>query len=204
MGLTIAAGPAFNGGFANRAARAGSRVAMCFIRWTDLCYGVVLMHRLLVLAAIFGLAVAVPGSADEKNAGGQAKKEFKATCPVSGKDAVRDQSVAYKEKKVYFCCGNCKAAYEKDPAKYAQKANWQLVQTRQFVQTKCPLSGGAVDKAQSVEIGGVKVSFCCDMCKGKASAATGDDQVAMVFADGPFAKAFEARKPGEGKKKKAE
>jgi YHS domain-containing protein len=180
-------------------------VAVVLIRWTDrlFCFGVVLMHRLLVFAAIFGLAVAVPGAADEKKAEGQAKKEFKATCPVSGKDAVRDQSVAYKEKKVYFCCGNCKAAYEKEPEKFTGKANWQLVQTRQFVQTKCPLSGGDVDKKKSVEVGGVKVAFCCDMCKGKASAATGDDQVAMVFADGPFAKAFEARTPGEGKKKQA-
>lgn len=160
------------------------------------------MHRLFVLAAILGLAVAVPGSADETAPKAKGQKEFKATCPVSGKDAVREQSVAYKDKKVYFCCGNCKAAYEKDSAKFANKANWQLVQTRQFVQVKCPLSGGDIDKTKTAEVGGVKVSFCCDMCKGKVAGATGDDQVAMVFADGPFAKGFEARKVDPAKKKK--
>lgn len=164
------------------------------------------MYRVL-FSVILGLALFVPGSvADEKT--GDAKKpgekrEFKATCPVSGADAKREQAVDYKEKKVFFCCEKCKAAYEKEPAKYAQKANWQLAQTRQFVQTKCPLSGGAVDKAQAVEIGGVKVAFCCGDCKGKAAAAKGDDQVAMVFADDVFAKAFEARKR-EGKGKKAQ
>ncbi|MEY3457514.1 MAG: hypothetical protein RL215_671, partial [Planctomycetota bacterium] len=45
-------------------------------------------------------------------------------------------------------------------------------------------------------------SFCCDMCKGKVAGATGDDQVAMVFADSAFSKAFEARKVDPAKKKK--
>jgi len=135
------------------------------------------MQRFLMFSMILGLALAVPGIADEKkDEGKKGQKEFKATCPVSGKDAVRDQSVAYKEKKVYFCCGNCKAAYEKEPTKFTNKANWQLAQTRQYVQTKCPLSGGAINKEQTTEIGGVKVSFCCGDCKGKAAAATGDGQ----------------------------
>jgi len=166
------------------------------------------MYRLL-FSVILGLALFVPGSvADEKNTeakeqGGKGKREFKATCPVSGADAKREQSVAYKEKKVFFCCEKCKAAYEKEPAKYSQKANWQLAQTRQFVQAKCPLSGGAIDKKQSVEIGGVNVSFCCGDCKGKVEAAKGDDQVAMVFADEAFGKAFEARMPDPNRKKGA-
>ena len=162
------------------------------------------MQRFLMFSMILGLAFAVPGIADEKkDEGKKGQKEFKATCPVSGKDAVRDQSVAYKEKKVYFCCGNCKAAYEKEPTKFTNKANWQLAQTRQYVQTKCPLSGGAIKKEQTTEIGGVKVSFCCGDCKGKAAAATGDDQVALAFSDEAFAKAFEPRQ-AQNKKKKAE
>ncbi|MFN5906304.1 MAG: hypothetical protein ACK5A3_09650, partial [Planctomyces sp.] len=81
------------------------------------------MQRFLMFSMILGLALAVPGIADEKkDEGKKGQKEFKATCPVSGKDAVRDQSVAYKEKKVYFCCGNCKAAYEKEPTKFTNKA----------------------------------------------------------------------------------
>jgi YHS domain-containing protein len=160
------------------------------------------MQRFCVLMAVVGLCLVAPGSADEnKPAENKGKREFKATCVVSGKDAVRDQSVEYKGKKVYFCCGNCKAAYEKDAAKFANKANHQLFQTRQYVQVKCPLSGGDLDKTKTVEIGGVKVAFCCGNCQGKASKATGDDQVALAFADAAFEKGFEARQP---RAKKAE
>ena len=71
------------------------------------------------------------------------KAKFKATCPVSGKAAVEDKTVAYKGGKVYLCCGGCPAAFEKDTAKYATKANAQLIATGQATQTKCPLSGGS-------------------------------------------------------------
>ena len=162
------------------------------------------MRRLLILMAVVGFGLSVPGSADEKAAAKKGKREFKATCVVSGKDAVRNQSAEYKGKKVFFCCGNCKAAYTKDAAKFATKANHQLFQTKQFVQVKCPLSGGDLDKSKTVEIGGVKVAFCCGNCQGKASKATGDDQVALAFADAAFKKGFEARKPNPNREKKAE
>lgn len=42
-------------------------------------------------------------------------------CPVSGKPINPEHSVEYKGKKVYFCCPNCPAAFEKDPEKYADK-----------------------------------------------------------------------------------
>lgn len=42
-------------------------------------------------------------------------------CPVSGKDVNEAQFVVYKEKKVAFCCGNCKANFEKEPEKFAGK-----------------------------------------------------------------------------------
>jgi YHS domain-containing protein len=42
-------------------------------------------------------------------------------CPVSGKDINPEQSADYEGRKVYFCCPNCKAAFEKDPEKYAAK-----------------------------------------------------------------------------------
>ena len=39
-------------------------------------------------------------------------------CPVSGKPIDPEHSVEYKGKKVYFCCPNCPAAFEKDPEKF--------------------------------------------------------------------------------------
>lgn len=134
---------------------------------------------------------------------GKKKEEskFTAKCPVSGGDASKEQKTAYRDKELYFCCEKCKAAYEADTAKYAAKANHQLVQTKQFVQTKCPLSGGDVNKEQFVRVSGVKVTFCCEKCKGAIESASKDDQLSKVFADEVFTKSFEAKKKGGGKKK---
>lgn len=42
-------------------------------------------------------------------------------CPVTDKPIDKDQFVEHEGRKVAFCCGNCKAKFEKDPAKYAGK-----------------------------------------------------------------------------------
>ena len=64
------------------------------------------------------------------------KKEFKATCPVSGQPAIEDSvldlaKLKAGEGKVYFCCKNCPKAFEKDPAKFALKTARQLAETGQ-------------------------------------------------------------------------
>ena len=43
------------------------------------------------------------------------------TCPISGKPANKEFSSEYNGQKVFFCCADCKAAFDKDPAKYAAK-----------------------------------------------------------------------------------
>jgi YHS domain-containing protein len=43
------------------------------------------------------------------------------TCPISGKAINKECSTVYKGKTVYFCCPNCKAAFEKEPEKYVGK-----------------------------------------------------------------------------------
>lgn len=40
-------------------------------------------------------------------------------CPVSKKPIDVTKSADYKGKKVYFCCGGCPKAFEKDPEKFA-------------------------------------------------------------------------------------
>lgn len=125
------------------------------------------------------------GSKDEK---------AKMTCPVSGSTAKEAEKVKYRDKEIYFCCDKCKAAYEAEPAKYSTNANFQLVQTGQFKQTQCPLSGGKAKSDQVVEVAGVKVTFCCKNCKGAVESASKDDQMKKVFADDVFVKSFEAKK----------
>ena len=129
----------------------------------------------------------------------EAKKEFKATCPVAKtKAAKEDKSAEYKGGKVYFCCGGCPEAFKKDTAKFATRANMQLVQTGQAKQVKCPLSGAPLNADTKIKVGDAEVAFCCDKCKGKTEAAKGDEQLEIVYSDKAFEKGF---KVGEKDKK---
>ena len=122
------------------------------------------------------------------------KPEFKATCPVSGAAAKQSSAIDYKGGKLYFCCDGCPEAFKKDPAKFAAKANQQLVATGQAKQEKCPLTGGKLNSETVTEIAGTKVCFCCNGCKGKVTKASTDEQVKMVFGDEAFAKGFKVGK----------
>lgn len=152
----------------------------------------------LVLAAAMLLVTA---HADDAATEDGKKKEFAAKCPVSGAKAKEDQTAAYKEGKVFFCCKNCKAAFEKSSEEHAVKANAQLVATGQYVQKGCPISGGPM-KTES-KIADMNVKFCCGKCKKKADSAEGDDQLALIFGEDAFKKGF-AKKKKKGKKDKDE
>ena len=149
------------------------------------------MKRFAVIAAALAVAILFTASinfADDKEA------EFKATCPVSGKAAVKESSVDYKDAKVYFCCDGCPDAFKENTAKFAAKANAQLVQTGQATQEKCPISGAKLNPEKIVEVAGVKVQFCCDNCPKKVTELKGDAQIDKVFNDATFAKAFKVKK----------
>jgi len=149
----------------------------------------------LAVAASGMLALTAARAADEK------EKEVELKCVVSGKKAEKSHARAYKKGEVYFCCENCPKAFEKDTAKFATKANHQLVLTEQYEQTKCPLTGRELNPEQKVTVADVEVQFCCANCKGKAEKAEGEEQVALVFADKAFDKAFQKK---EKEEKKAE
>jgi len=124
----------------------------------------------------------------------EAKKEFKATCPVAKtKAAKEDKSAEYRGAKVYFCCGNCPGAFKKDTAKYAARANMQLVQTGQAEQVKCPFSGGELNADTKIKVGDAEVAFCCEKCQAKAEKATGDEQLELVWGDKSFDKGFKVK-----------
>lgn len=115
-------------------------------------------------------------------------------CPVSGGAAkdVEGSHVAWKKGQVYFCCANCPKAFDKDKAKYTNKANQQLLATKQVKEVKCPLTGNKLNPDTEIDVQGTKVSFCCNNCKGKVSAAKDAEQLELVFNDKNFEKGFEA------------
>ena len=115
-------------------------------------------------------------------------------CPVSGQPVKEGTDVAYKGAKVFFCCNDCPKAFEKDTAKFASKANQQLVATGQAKEVKCPIAGKDLNPATAIDVAGTKVAFCCNGCKGKALAAKGDEQLNLVFSDDAFKKGFEVKK----------
>jgi len=112
-----------------------------------------------------------------------AKKPADCACPVSGQPAKADKMAEFDGGKVYFCCGNCQAAFKKDSSKHAAKAHLQMVATGELVQTGCPFNGKDVNPSTVIAIGDAEVGFCCNNCKGKAAKAEGDDQIALVFGD---------------------
>ncbi|MGC1275403.1 MAG: hypothetical protein WBC44_16980 [Planctomycetaceae bacterium] len=142
-----------------------------------------------LVAASAVLAFTAARAAEE---GEEKKVEIK--CPVSGKAADKANAVAYKGAEVYFCCMNCPKAFEKDTAKFATKANHQLVATEQAEQKKCPITGRPLNKEQTVKVADVEVTFCCPNCKGKVAKAEGKEQLELVFSDKAFEKAYEVKK----------
>lgn len=142
------------------------------------------MKRFSLLITGLGLCLAAVGAGDEKI------KLDGIKCIVAGAKAAKaDNSVAYKDGKVFFCCANCPKAFAKETAKFATKANHQLIATGQAKQANCPLTGGEVDSGTEISVKGAKIAFCCNNCKGKAEKAEGDAQLEMLFSDKAFEKA---------------
>jgi len=99
-------------------------------------------------------------------------------------------SLAFEGGEVQFCCGKCKAIFEKAPAKFAAHAHHQLVATGQARQQKCPLCGSEPVYIPPVNIGGVSVRFCSDSCHNKAVNATPAERMEMLFGEKAFARGF--------------
>ncbi len=116
-------------------------------------------------------------------------------CPLMGEDVSAEYSAKYKDGTVYFCCESCIEDFDENSEEHAAKANMQLVHTKQFKQTKCPFSGGAVKDGTEVKIGELEVGFCCPNCQGKVAGAEDDEErIAMVFSKNAFKKGFEKTK----------
>jgi YHS domain-containing protein len=91
------------------------------------------MRKALTLLAVLGLTAGffAADAVADKEAG------LNATCPVSGKPAVKEQSARFKGKTVNFCCPNCKKAYTEDRKKFTNAVYAQLLETKQITQVAC-------------------------------------------------------------------
>lgn len=107
-----------------------------------------------------------------------------------GRKAVEKFAVDYRSGKVFFCCRGCQKSFQADPGKFSDSANFQLVASQQYVQKSCPLTGGDVDAATSIEIAGQSVAMCCPQCKGDLAAATDSEKLEKLFNDEVFEKSF--------------
>ncbi len=85
------------------------------------------------------------------------------TCPVSGEPVESKVFTEHNGEKVGLCCKRCVKAFDSSPGKYkAALANSYTYQT------KCPVSGSAIDASVSTVLpGGETVYFCCGDCSDK-------------------------------------
>ena len=156
--------------------------------------------RLFFVSMMAVLLLAMPGSIAAENQTADKDKEFKATCPVSGKPAIETSVLAGpKDTKVYFCCKNCPKAYQANPEKFALKVSRQLLETGQIVQVGCPISGQAVNEETLVEVGEAKAGFCCEKCEAKYAEASDDDKLKILFANFKKGFTFQTKCPLSGK-----
>lgn len=112
------------------------------------------------------------------------------TCPVSGHAASKQHVAQHNGGKVYFCSDKCAKAFAARSNEFAAKANLQLVRSGQFKEVKCPLEGYTLNPITTLEVGGVKILFCCKGCKNEVALAKKDDQINLVFNDKAFLKGF--------------
>ena len=122
-------------------------------------------------------------------------------CVVEGeRAAIQSAAADYKNGKVYLSSDHCADAFKKDAeepddAKFAIKANHQLVLTGQYVQKGCPITGEAVDENLSMTLGAVKIGFSSAASQAKIDQLeTFEEKATLLFSDAAFDIAFAPRK----------
>jgi YHS domain-containing protein len=136
------------------------------------------IHVLMAAVAAFSFTASAFAEDKAETAAAPALKADNDKCPVSGKAVDAAHVVAYA-KTIGFCCEKCVAKFKADPASIIAK-----VKAENPVNTKCPVSGKAVDADQTATQNGQTVGFCCEKCLAKFKADPGPI-MAKVKADNP-------------------
>lgn len=130
-------------------------------------------------------------SAKKETTGAKNVNLTKAKCPVMGGDVDEETLTNYKGAKLYFCCPPCSGVFKNNIAKYAVKANEQLVVTGQAKQRSCPISGEPVEAgAPALVVDGIKVLVGSETDLKELRTLDAARQREQVFGDKNFAKAF--------------
>jgi YHS domain-containing protein len=118
-------------------------------------------------------AAAKPEPKKEEKA---AAKPVNAKCPVSGEPVDAKVTSTFKNQVVAFCCKDCKAKFDKEPDKYADKVKGAAeakpeekkpAAAGKAINAKCPLSGKDVNPEATSTYKNQVIAFCCNNCKGK-------------------------------------
>lgn len=129
-------------------------------------------------------------SADDQKEKELQKRLATATCPVRGDKVKKEFQAAYKGAKLFFSSAEAKRDYESQPGRYYEKANLQLLATKQAKQVACPLTGRNLNPKATATIGGQTVQFCCPNCARMTGQATLSEQLKFVFGAKSFDRQF--------------
>jgi YHS domain-containing protein len=129
------------------------------------------MRFVLLSVAALCVAAALPGD-DAATIAAQKPLYALTTCPVSGKPVgtagMTPQEIVQDGQLVEFCCGKCKAEFDKSPADYVKKVQDAIVtaQKANYPLDTCPVSGDKLDdKRQFAVVGSKLVELCCNDCR---------------------------------------
>lgn len=117
--------------------------------------------RLRYIAAALFLALPLVVIARE------AQKQINARCPVAGSPAKAQFAGTHLGKDIHFCCGICKAEFEKEPEKFDSSVKLSWLESKQIAQVGCPITGKPVDENVKLSFRGADVGFCCEKCRAK-------------------------------------
>ena len=86
-------------------------------------------------------------------------------CPVMGGEIDSSAYTDIQGQRVYHCCPMCSKKLKADPDKYFKKAAADGI-LFENIQTKCPVSGEALDEnAKFFDYEGRRVYVCCEKCQ---------------------------------------
>jgi len=146
-----------------------------------------------LVALVLGVLASLAGGAPNKDE--QREKELEkriatATCPVSGDKVKKEFHTLYKGAKLFFSSADTLQTYQSQPGHYYEKANLQLLATKQAKQTACPLTGRPLNPKATTNIGGQAVQFCCANCARMTGQAALGEQLKFVFGAKTFDRQF--------------
>lgn len=150
----------------------------------------------LACVAVGAIAIAAP-KAPTKDPGPPKIPLDTARCPVtSGKVSEKFQT-EYKGAKLFFADADSLAEFQAGKTKYINKANLQLVATKQYRQTACPLTGRPFNKNFGITIEGTPIYLCCKNCVLMSGKARLVDQLKFFCCDEVFDRQYRASPPEE-------